>query len=402
MKKIAVYSPAAAGNVGHGFIYALKLCSFLSKENNLVLFTLNDSLKIKEFNNNGIKTQISSKYLPGSTNKNRFNRFGIFKEPIYGFYRMIYNYSLLKEFYKKNHNINVFHLLEFEYLSAIWFFIFHRNKLKKTILGFHSIDFRWIKERTFPTNIYKAGLWVLIPFLIKKSKYNTVHGDYLKNEVLEQFNLNSIYQNRIINIKYGCNIRAEKLGLKEELRKKMNLKEDCIIGLFFGVIRSDKGLLELLDVFTQIDKKVILFIAGSEGDIKKDAIEKKIDINNIKDRVICDIRYIREEEIAEFFYISDFVFITHTKAHIAFSGPLSLSIEFNRPVIASEVGEIKHFVNKNENGVLFKVGDYNDLVEKTNSFLSDLSKWKNFNFEKIQLNNSWHMMAQKIENLYNN
>jgi len=90
MKKVAIFSPAAGGSVGHGFIYALKLCSYLKDYNQLVLFTVNDSNKISHFEKTGITVITSNKFIPGKTDKKRFNKYGPLSKLLYGFYRIYY------------------------------------------------------------------------------------------------------------------------------------------------------------------------------------------------------------------------------------------------------------------------------------------------------------------------
>lgn len=398
MSRINIFSPAAAGSIGHGFIYALNLCNYL-KNGEIELFTLYKPDIIKKFKESGIKVNYSHRFSPGSIDKKRFNRYGYFKEIIYGFYRIYYNYSLLKEFYCLKINAEVYHLLEFEYISTILFFLTRKKILKRTIIGLHSIDFKWISGRSVIVNIYKKLLRFLMPLLIKNAKYVTVHGEFLKEELIKEFKLDKDF-NKIKNINYGCNIKSYKDELKYKLRKKYNVNENIILGLFFGVIRSDKGLIELLKKFPEISGNVSLLIAGSEGDIKKNEIEKIILKKGIYDRVICKIKYIEEEEIADYFYLSDFVFITHKNFHVAFSGPLILAVEYYRPVIASDVGEIGYFVRKNKNGILYECNNWSDMVLKTNEFISNIKLWDTFDFSHVQKRNSWQKMAENIKILY--
>ena len=112
------------------------------------------------------------------------------------------------------------------------------------------------------------------------------------------------------------------------------------------------------------------------------------------------MRYIKEEDIASYFYLSDFVFLTHTKSHIGFSGPLSLAVEHERPVIASNIGAIGYFIKENKNGCLFQSDDWNDFIKVTNEFINQLNYWKSFDFRKIQLKNSWKIMASQMCTLY--
>ena len=398
MKNLAIYSPAACASVGHGYIYAYKLCYHLQDKLNISLFTLKDTRKNTDFQLLNINLVFTDSFKVGSVDKKRFNKFLSLSNVFYGIYRFYYSYKLLKEFYQKNNDFDIYHLLEFEYFAAFLYFLFNKKVLRKTIIGLHSTDFRWISGRSKIVNTYKTFVGTFLPFLMKYSRFTTVHGDYLRKDLIKSFSIKR-YQDKIIAINYGCNIKPEKMTQKEA-RDILKLPKNKIIGLFFGVFRYDKGLLELIEALDKIDDNVTLLIAGSEGDIKIDTVNELISKKKLPDRVIIHNKYLAEEEIEIYYYASDFVFITHLRHHIAFSGPLSLAVEHCRPVVGSDVGQIGEFVWRNQLGVLFKHDDWNDFVLKTNQLTKQLTTFPVSDFAQIQYKNSWEKMSNSIFNLY--
>lgn len=399
-KKIAIYSPAAVGSLGHSFIYAKMLCHYLSSDVNLELFTLQgDSDKIVELNNAGIRTVCSDRFRVGAINKSRFNRFKYFREVFYGVYRIRYGYLLLKEFYNKFSDFNIYHLFEFEYFSAFIYFLFHKRNLANTILGFHIVDFKWIRGRSVVINLYKTGLYLLVKFLIRKVKYSTVHGDYLREMMLNQFRLKNKKVNNIIAIPYGCFIKREPINSKTILREKLHIPMDKIVALSFGILRKDKNIFWLLEALKHTDN-IILFLIGAEGDISKNEIEEAIDKHQIRNRIKLKIEYIKEEDISQYFYLADFVLLAYSGWRHSFSGPLSLAVEHNRPVLASDVGEMGSFIRRNKNGILIEPDNLNKLISGIKTMSRKYEEWDEFDFNRLQKENSWEKMAIEINKLY--
>lgn len=399
MSRIAIFSPAAGGNVGHGFIYSFKICNYLKEKNQIQLFTIDEPLKTEKFLASGIDVTLSKKFKAGRIDKNRFNRFKVLKNPIYGIYRIYYNYILLKEFYQRLNNSDIFHLLEFEYVALYLYSLLHYGQLKKSILGIHIADFKWIKGRPISVNIYKSLLKRPVSWMLKNCLHGTAHGNTIREFLIEDFSLDPC---RISALQYGCEIKIpdisqmnarNQIGLKNERRK---------IALFFGVFRSDKGLIQVIENFHGINSNIMLLIAGSEGDIAFSAVEESIKKAGIGARTHTTFKYFDEDEIKDYYYASDFVLIPHKGEHLAFSGPLSLAVEFCRPVVASNVGEIGRFVKDNNIGMTFSPDNWEDFIETTNRFYNQISNYDESHFLDVQRKNSWEEMGRQIELIYSN
>lgn len=397
MSRVAIFSPAAAGSIGHGFVYAMNLCEHLGRENDITLFTIDSKEKKEALQSTGVRVITSSAFMPGSIDKNRFNRFRFLKSIIYGFYRIWYNYRLLSEFYRRNRGAEIYHLLEFEYMAFFLMQIFRREEVSRTIIGLHIADFIWIKGRSFSVNLYKWLLRRPVEIICRRVGHITTHGAVIRELLIKDINVSPA---KITSVEYGCNVKLPEMS-KEEARKLIGLSgEERKIALFFGVMRRDKGLLEVLRSFSQISEEVLLLIAGGEGDISRETVLRVIDEEGINDRVYPVLNYIDEERIGEYFTASDFVLIPHKGDHLAFSGPLSLAVEYCRPVVASNIGEIGNFVERNSIGDLFMVDDWEDFIRITNGFLFKVSTFEVSQFCTIQKENSWPQMARRITGIY--
>jgi glycosyltransferase involved in cell wall biosynthesis len=397
MRQVAIFSPAAGGNVGHGFIYAYKLCNFLKEKNQLRLFTIDDPKKTKAFEDSGINIALSSKFKSGRIDKKRFNKLGILKNPVYGLFRIYYNYILLKEFYRSSNKNEFFHLFEFEYTALYIYSLFHYKDLKKSILGIHIADFKWIKNRPFAVNIYKSMLHRPVSWMLHKCMHTTTHGEATRTLLIKDF---SLPPERISSLQYGCDIKIPELS-KTDARKEIGLAlEKRKIALFFGVFRSDKGLIELINCINKLNNDILVLIAGSEGNISFNNIRESIRKGGVANQVHTEFKYFDEDEIKYYYYAADFILIPHKGEHLAFSGPLSLAVEYCRPVVASDVGEIGSFVRKNKIGMTFKPDNWDDFIQTANEFYSQLSKYQESHFLNIQKRNSWEEMGKQIDLIY--
>ena len=156
MRKLAIFSPAAGGMGGHGFIYAYKICNHLKEKYQIQLFTIDDPKKTKEFLASGIEVYLSEKFKAGRIDKRRFNQLGVLKNLVYGIFRIYYNYKLIIEYYRKLKESDIIHLFDFEYTALYIYSLMHFKDLKRSILGFHIADFKWIHGRPLPVNILDA------------------------------------------------------------------------------------------------------------------------------------------------------------------------------------------------------------------------------------------------------
>jgi glycosyltransferase involved in cell wall biosynthesis len=397
--KVALYSPSASEALGHP-LYAQKICPLLSAKAEVVLFTLYDPHYNQILQNLGVELQISRKFKAGYALSDRFSRFGAFAKVIAGFFFMRLSYVLMKEFYQANKDKDVYHLFEFEYLSAFFFFLFRPRLLSRTVLSFHAAGFRWLSGRSIVVNLYKGVLLPLaVAFLIRRSKATSVMGPYQKQDFLESLSLGKA-SNKVIVTGWGNDDTISEIS-SAEARRRLGLAENVIYGLFFGVIRRSKGFIELLDYLPQLPD-VHLIIAGAPWDIDKEEVGQMIAQHPEKNRIIPHIGFVQEEDIPYYFAASDIVFLTHKGNHLGFSGPLSLAVQSQRPVVSSAVGQIGHFVHEYKVGRVFKTENWDDFVVETKKLIVEIQQnlYPPSVFARALHENSWKTISERIFNAY--
>jgi glycosyltransferase involved in cell wall biosynthesis len=119
--------------------------------------------------------------------------------------------------------------------------------------------------------------------------------------------------------------------------------------LFFGFVRSYKGLDVLLEALALVDEEldVRLTVAGEPWH-GSEPIEVQVDRLGIADRVQLDLRYLAEEQIAEYFGRAHAAVLPYRSA--TGSGVIAVAYNYDTPVIVTDVGGLPDVVVEGETG----------------------------------------------------
>jgi glycosyltransferase involved in cell wall biosynthesis len=179
---------------------------------------------------------------------------------------------------------------------------------------------------------------------------------------------------------------------KETARKKLAIRMDDKVVLFFGFIRKYKGLDILLEAFKILNHQhsldnIKLLIAGEFYDNEKNYIELLND-PSIKDNLILHTHFIDNNEVKYFLCAADCVIQPYRSA--TQSGVTPLAYHFEVPMIVTNVGGLPSMVPDKKVGLVAspdpqsiaeKIVEYFNLGE--DYFLSNLIEekkkysWKN-------------------------
>jgi glycosyltransferase involved in cell wall biosynthesis len=134
---------------------------------------------------------------------------------------------------------------------------------------------------------------------------------------------------------------------------------DDKIFLMFGNIASYKGILETVEIFTNLPENNKLLIVGGLKKGNWEYFKKILDIslnsNNIK---IID-KVIPENDVPIFFNLSDYVIFNYKQ--VLTSGGIVLALNYDKKILAPALGCIPEIVNSNI--LLFnKPGPGNDTL----------------------------------------
>ncbi len=139
-----------------------------------------------------------------------------------------------------------------------------------------------------------------------------------------------------------------KLG-KSAARSSLGIPQDSKALLFYGFIRSYKGLDLALDALSALPEEYYLVIAGEPyGDFIK--YEQQIDRLGLRARVRVDARYISDAETPAYFSACDACLLPYKTA--TQSGITAIAFHFDLPIIATDTGGLRESVEPFGAGVI--------------------------------------------------
>jgi glycosyltransferase involved in cell wall biosynthesis len=231
-----------------------------------------------------------------------------------------------------------------------------------------------------------------------------VHSNYIKTKLSDTFKIDP---NKIVVIPHGNfdfyipNISMNKC----ESRKKLGLKGSSHIILFFGYIREYKGLDLLLEAFETAaseDPQLELLIAGEPSSgVLLNKYQEIIRQSEVQERIITHFNYIPAKEVAEYLVASDTVVLPYK--NIDHSGIVHLAYSFDKPVIATKVGDFEESIEQGKSGFILEINNAKCLAETINEIFSCGEKLEEMGRYVKQLNNSkfsWVRIGEKTMELY--
>ena len=140
---------------------------------------------------------------------------------------------------------------------------------------------------------------------------------------------------------------------RAEVEKKLGLVPGKKNILFFGLIRAYKGLDILLEAFGMLPEDYQLIIAG-EPYGSFDKYQQIIDRLPGKDRIIMDLKYIKDSEVTDYFSAADLAVLPYRSA--TQSGISSVSYHFEVPMVVTDVGGLKETIGDRGTGLVSPEG----------------------------------------------
>jgi hypothetical protein len=231
--------------------------------------------------------------------------------------------------------------------------------------------------------------------LIRLSDEILVHSNYAIKELKNAYGLKSV--KNFIVIPHGHYIDAYPNNINRNMaRRKLNIEKTSKVFLYFGAIRSYKGVIRLIKEFRNNDnlKEAILLLVGkpfSEEIVKE--IEYLVrDVKNIKPFLY----FVPSEKIQLFMNAADIVVFPF--GEILTSGSIILAMSFGKPVIAPRKGCLKDLLD--EKGAIF-------FNEEPNAFGKALKKALSADFasmgecnRKTAMKYDWRKIGADLEVAY--
>ena len=222
---------------------------------------------------------------------------------------------------------------------------------------------------------------------LKKMNLNISCGKGVANLIFAHNKLvTEVIQNGIDREKININNVKES---KEELRKKLRLKENEKYFISVGSLDERKNVLWLSENFINSRIKKLNLILIGEGN-------KRQDIENLKNKNIILPGKCSLLEVQEYLKASDYYVATSKSEGLPNS--VLEALEFELPVLLSDIEPHKEILENYDCGNIFKLNDKDDFKEKLKNILNIEKKEKDF--KKIKKFIDAKRMSKNYEEIY--
>ena len=182
---------------------------------------------------------------------------------------------------------------------------------------------------------------------------------------------------------------------REAAEEKLGLKPGKKNILFFGLIRTYKGLDILLEAFGRLPEDYQLIIAG-EPYGSFDKYQEIIDRLPNKDNIHTWLKYIKDSEVTDYFSAADIAVLPYRSA--TQSGISSVSYHFEVPMIVTDVGGLKETIGDRGTGIVASDGTPDTIADEILRYFNTPSLKmefiENIRMEKERL--SWRSFASRL------
>ncbi|OEU72411.1 MAG: hypothetical protein BA864_06560 [Desulfuromonadales bacterium C00003093] len=298
-----------------------------------------------------------------------------------------YHMRLISYVLKRRKNIiHVAGILRFEILMGIIEGVFFRFLCRNYVLTVHNI---------LPHDSHTNWRKLLYKIIYNIPNLLVVHTDRMRQELIRHY---SVAEEKIAFMQHGLNDVVPDHGMvREHCKEKLDLPLDKCLLLFFGNILPYKGLETLLEAFNCLGGEYCLVIAGKVSAEYGRKINRLIEANRNKSRIIIETGWIEDKDVATYFRAVDVLLMPYK--HIDQSGILFLALRFGLPVICFDVGALKEYITKNV-GVVVRGNQANHLVTAIEKFYREAEHYSREHIKKQAQRFQWRKVLSQLLEAY--
>lgn len=229
-----------------------------------------------------------------------------------------------------------------------------------------------------------------------KKMYDTadvlvVHTYANQKQLMSDF---SVPSEKVVVIPHGVDEMYRKLD-KADCRRELGIGDDEKVLLFYGGIRESKGLDILLEAMKGMD--IVLIIAGAipyGGTF--DSYRRQIQNNRI--RTVEYLEFTEDSFRDILFQAADFLVLPY-KEFSSQSGVLMQGIRYRLPVIATDVGSFKEYIERYGIGYCCGACSVGELRKAIDKAFEDKIDFEG-NMEMAAKENNWRNSGKKYRDLF--
>lgn len=189
------------------------------------------------------------------------------------------------------------------------------------------------------------------------------------------------------------------------VREELNISEDTLILSFFGFIREDKCLSELLYAFSKLlrarDNLKLIIVGGTHNQKIFLSLKKLVNKLNMNNAVIW-MGYLPDKRVSELLSVSDAAVLPYKNGIGTNSGVFAACALHDLPIVTTNAKFMPDVIKNNYNLILVKPGSIEELTKALFKITedSDLRKKLSENLKELNEYLSWQRISEEIFKLY--
>ena len=182
----------------------------------------------------------------------------------------------------------------------------------------------------------------------------------------------------------------------EQARKRLAIDSDML--LFFGFVRPYKGLKHLIDAMPRVlsQRDVHLWIVGEFWQ-DAEAYHRQIRALGLQQHVHVVNEYVSNEEVGVYFSAADAIALPYVSG--TGSGIAQIAYGYERPIVATSVGDLPEIVEEGETGFVVPPADPRALAEAILAIYKEPRTTWQSNIRARRDRFSWENLVGCIEDL---
>lgn len=327
--------------------------------------------------------------------------------------------------YAEDSQYDIVHFLHVDnLLQALWKYSKQLNRLDSSVVG--SINGAFFGTKSFPSftdperllgSLEHVSSGYLLRYLPNLFSYRRPWKDAFLSQLLGSGTFDELFVPTESGRRYLDELRnetetkvvpdpielpsLEQIGSKADARDELDILRESDVLLFFGELRSEKGIRILLDALHSYDgKEFTMVFAGEPVDVDPSdiaSLDRNPDVT-----VRQELSYISESDVRHYFVASDGVVLPYTTAFGKHrpSNVFNLSCGYGRPVIAPNFGIFSSAITKHDLGITYEPDESEELARAIDDFLGSHETFSARQIQEYAETQTYGELAARIGDTY--
>lgn len=182
-----------------------------------------------------------------------------------------------------------------------------------------------------------------------------------------------------------------------EAREFLNIHTDLKIIAFVGGMRSEKGVVCLLEALKNLRSPFYLIFAGDKGSYSEEFLVEKLSQINAPKTVM--IKYLSDEEFVACVAASDIIAVPYSKSFMGTSGPMTEGIRFRKTIVGCDHSNIGEYIRNYGIGYSCEADNPAELVKALEKALHNPIEYT-FKMEELVRMQGLDEFRRRISKIY--